>query len=252
MKAVIMAGGLGERLAPLTQIIPKPLLPLGESSVLEFTISKLKEQGFKEIILAVNYKSDLFERYLGDGSKYGLKIHYSKEKEKLGTGGPLKLVRDKLTEPFLVINGDILTNLNFNELKKFHSDNRAVLTTVSKVMELPMNYGIVRKTGNELHSIEEKPIISHEINAGIYFVSPEAVDEIPENKFFTMVDLIKKLKNNNKKVCAYTLKDYWLDIGHMKDYEKAQKDIKDGLLSVNGNGMNGDEEMINSWGERIK
>lgn len=134
MKAVIMAGGLGTRLRPFTQIIPKPLLPVGEKSVLEITISKLKSQGFDEIILAVSYKSDLFESYFGNGAKFGVKTFYSKEKKKLSTAGPLLLIKKKLSEPFLVINGDILTNMDFGKLLKFHTKNKADLTLVTKLI----------------------------------------------------------------------------------------------------------------------
>ena len=124
MKAVIMAGGLGERLKPFTEIIPKPLLPLGDKSIIEILIQRLKDSGVTEIILAINYRSELFESYLGDGSKHGVKITYAKEEKPLGTAGPLSNIKDQLTEPFIVINGDILTNLNFhlNERERFKID----------------------------------------------------------------------------------------------------------------------------------
>ena len=225
-----MAGGLGTRLRPFTQIIPKPLLPVGEKSVLEITISKLKFQGFDEIILAVSYKSDLFESYFGNGSKYGVKISYSKERKKLGTAGPLLLLKKKLTEPFLVINGDILTNMDFGKLTIFHTENKADLTLVTKIVQLPLHYGVVEKSGKVVKDVKEKHVVESEINAGIYYLSPSTLEFIPWNREFTMTELMKELIKNKKNVLAYPLKEYWLDIGQLKDYDQAQKDIKEGLI----------------------
>jgi len=231
LKAVILAGGLGTRLRPLTYLIPKPLLPLGEHSVLEISITKLKQHGVNEIFVATNYKSQMFEDYFGDGSKFGVKINYSREKEPLGTAGPLKLLMKHLQEPFLVIYGDILTSLNFQNLKEFHVKNKSDFTLVTKEAFLPVRYGIVESDGNMIKSIEEKPDIKNQINAGIYFLNPSVVDEIPDG-FFHMTDLAKKLIKQGKKVMKYQLDDYWLDIGQMQDYEKAQKDIKEGTFDL--------------------
>jgi NDP-mannose synthase len=232
MKAVIMAGGLGERLKPFTHIIPKPLLPVGESSVLEITIKKLKECGCTEVIIATNYKSHLFETYFGDGSRFDVPITYSKEEERLGTAGPLRLVKDKLTEPFLVINGDILTNLDFSQLKNFHHSQGAHATVVTKLNETPFHYGVVHTNGDDVHRLEEKPMMKTEILAGIYFLSPDVIDHIPEKQAYLMTDLIRKLIDSGKTVKRFTLKDYWLDIGQMKDYNQAQEDVKSGVLKV--------------------
>ena len=231
MKAVILAGGLGIRLRPLTYIIPKPLLPLGEHSVLEISITKLKQHGANEIFVATNYKSQMFEDYFGDGSKLGIKINYSREKEPLGTAGPLKLLKDKLSDPFLVIHGDILTSLDFQKLKDFHVKNKSDFTLVTKEAYLPVRYGIVESNGNMIKSIEEKPDIKNQINAGIYFLNPEVIDEIPDG-FFHMTDLAKKLIKQGKRVMKYQLDDYWLDIGQMQDYEKAQNDVKEGTFNL--------------------
>lgn len=226
MKAVILAGGLGSRLKPLTQIIPKPLLPIGESSILEITIQRLKSSGFKEIILAVNYKSHLFESYFNDGSRLGVKISYSKENKPLGTAGPVKLAEKQLTAPFLVMNGDILTNLDFAGLREFHIKNKADFTLATKLLKTPLHYGVVISKGETITKLEEKPMIESEINAGIYFVSPEVLKLIPEDSFYNMTDLIKRLIKEKKRVLRYVIKDYWLDIGQMEDYHKAQSDIK--------------------------
>lgn len=230
MKAVIMAGGLGTRLKPFTHIIPKPLLPVGEKSVLEIVMHKLKSQGFKEIILAVGYKSDLFESFFGNGSKFGLSIKYSKEKKRLGTAGPVRLVKDRLDEPFLVMNGDILTNMDFSKLKKFHKKNQSDFTLVTKKITLPLHYGVVEKNGNNILNIQEKPVVESEVSAGIYFLNPDVIDFIPPNRTFNMPDLMRALLNAHRNVLAYQLNDYWLDIGQLGDYQQAQKDFKKGLI----------------------
>lgn len=221
---------MGTRLKPFTHIIPKPLLPLGEKSLLEVTIQKLEEQGFTDIILAVNYKSDLFESYFGDGSKFGVKIRYSKEKQRLGTAGPLKLAAPYLSESFLVMNGDILTNMDFKKLRQVHVTNRADFTLVTKRIQLPLHYGVVEKKGDRILDIREKPIMEAEVSAGIYFVNADMLDFIPSDERFDMTELMKQLIAAGKNVHAYPLEDYWLDIGQMKDYQQAQEDFEDGLI----------------------
>lgn len=227
MKAVILAGGLGSRLKQFTGVIPKPLLPLGESSILEIIIKKLKEGGFNEIFIATNYKSYMFESCFGDGSKFGVKITYSKEKEFLGTAGPLKLLKDKLSEPFLVIYGDILASIDLRKLVEFHRKNKSDFTLVTKENYLPISYGIIESDGDIIKNIEEKPKVKTQINAGIYFLNPEAIDYIPEG-FFHMTQLAKELIRQGKKVMKYEFNGYWMDIGEKENYEKAQKDVENG------------------------
>lgn len=230
MKAVIMAGGIGQRLRPLTHIIPKPLLPVGERSVLEITINNLKEHGCTEVVLATNYKSDLFESYFGDGSKFGIHVVYSKEEKPLGTAGPLLLVRHLLHEPFLVMNGDILTNLDFNKLRKTHLSSGADITIVTKIIEIPFHYGVVESEGDQVIGLAEKPVMKNEILAGIYYLSPSVLDMIPLDTFYHMTTLIKDMIDQGKEVKKHVLADYWLDIGQMEDYHKAQDDYKNGYL----------------------
>ena len=223
MKAVIMAGGLGMRLRPITSVIPKPLLPIGDRTVLEIIIEKLKKSGFDEIMITTNYKSHLFETFLGDGSRLGVRINYSKEKERLGTAGPLRLIRKDLNEPFLVINGDIITMLDFSKLAEFHKKNSADFTLVSKELDIPLQYGVVECDGNRITDIKEKPPLKAEIIAGIYFMNPGIIDMIPKGPYL-MTDLVKKAIREGKNVFRYSLTDYWLDIGRMEDYEKAKKE----------------------------
>lgn len=232
MKAVIMAGGLGERLRPFTQVIPKPLLPVGEQSVLEIIIRALSQQGFDEVFLALNYQSSLFEAFFGDGSKWHIKISYTKEEKPLGTAGPLKLIEDRLKEPFLVINGDILTNLDFTKLAEFHRSNESVLTVCTKEIHMPLHYGVVHSEENRIVKIDEKPDVVSEVIAGIYILTPEAVSFIPKDAFYTMVDLLHDLMKAEKKVVQYHLNGYyWLDIGQMDDYQRAQDLYREGIFS---------------------
>ncbi|MBU2637807.1 MAG: NTP transferase domain-containing protein [Nanoarchaeota archaeon] len=229
MKVVIMAGGLGTRLRPLTHIIPKPLLPLGEQTILEITINKLKNHGFKEFILATNYKSDLFAAYLKDGSQLGVSITYSKEAKPLGTAGPLKLLASELNEPFIVINGDIITNLDFSKLYSTHISSKAKMTVVTKILQTPLQYGVITAEGDSVSAIEEKPNLKFEILAGIYVLSPEVLNIIPEG-MYNMPQLIRDLISCGENVRKYVLEDYWLDVGQMESYEQAQKDVKEGII----------------------
>lgn len=219
------------RLRPFTHVIPKPLLPVGEHSVLEINIKRLRECGFDDLIIATSYKSHLFESYFGNGSKFKVKIKYSKEKKPLGTAGPLKLLKDELKDPFLVIYGDILTSLDFRKLRDFHIQNNSDFTLVTKEIYLPVSYGIIESDGALIRNIEEKPVMKSQINTGIYFLNPEVIEYIPEG-FFHMTNLAKELIKKRKKVMKYELKDYWIDIGEKESYEKAQKDFENGNFNL--------------------
>jgi NDP-sugar pyrophosphorylase family protein len=223
MKAVILAGGLGTRLKPFTEIIPKPLLPIGEKSVLEIQIEHLKKAGFDEIFLATNYKSKYIENFFGDGSRYGVKLTISKEEKPLGTVGPLTLLTDKLKEPFLVMNGDVLTLMDFTSLYKFAIKKEAELTVSIKELITPFRFGNIFYDGDYVTKIEEKPNFKTNILAGVYIFRPEIFNLIPSNKYFGMDDLINKMLLLNKPISKYLISDYWLDIGQEDDYKKAQE-----------------------------
>ena len=231
MKAVILAGGLGERLRPLTKIIPKPLLPVGEQSVLEITLLAMKNHGIKEISVALNYQSELFRAFLGDGNRWGLTIYCSQEQTPLGTAGPLRLFAERLTEPFIVMNGDILTSLDFRSIMKSHVDSGALLTVATKELSLPLRYGIVDTKQGRIYSIREKPNLYAEVVAGIYVCNPSILSIIPEGKTYSMIDVMKHLLDNQMLVHHYPLHDYWLDIGQMEDYERAQELYAQGIFS---------------------
>jgi NDP-sugar pyrophosphorylase family protein len=223
MKAVILSGGLGTRLKPFTEVIPKPLLPIGEKAVLEIQIEHLKAYGFDEIILATNYKSTYIENFFGDGSKYGVKLTISKELIPLGTAGPVKLLQSELTEPFIVMNGDILTSLDYFSMYKFAVSQDSILTLGTKEIITPFQFGNIQLDGDYVCGIEEKPDFKTTILAGIYVFKPEVLKHIPEGTYYGMDKLIKDLIAKEIKITHYSIKEYWLDIGRIDDYEKAQK-----------------------------
>jgi NDP-sugar pyrophosphorylase family protein len=222
MKAVILAGGLGSRLKPFTEVIPKPLLPIGEKSVLEIQIERLKKFGFNEIFLCTNYKSDYIKNFFGDGSRYGVKLTISKEDKPLGTAGPLLLLKDELKEPFLVMNGDILSLIDFKKLYEYAKTIDSLLTISIKKEVLPFAFGNIFFEGDFVTDIQEKPNIITYILAGIYIMKPEIFELFPNNEYFGIDTLIKKMLEGKMPIAKYELKEYWLDIGRLNDYEKAQ------------------------------
>ena len=224
MKAVILAGGLGTRLKPFTEIIPKPLLPVGEKSVLEIQIELLKKHGFCEIFLATNYKSEYIENFFGNGDRYGVKLTISKEEKPLGSVGPLSLLKDKLCDaPFLVMNGDVLSKCNFSELYQFGSQINADLTVCIKELITPFRFGNIYFNGDYVTHIEEKPNIKTNILAGIYIMKPGIFEYIPYNEHLSMDTLMINMLNKNALIAKYEIKDYWLDIGVIDDYQKVQE-----------------------------
>ena len=222
--AVILAGGLGKRLFPLTELLPKTLLPIGNQSILESLISLLKRNNIKTIYLATNHLHDKIVNSIGDGKKYGIKIYYSREKKRLGTCGPLSLLENKIKKPFFVINGDILTTANLKKIKTHSLKKKTIFTVVTKEINLPFRFGKVTTKNDYITKLEEKPNYKQEILSGIYFCTPEIFKLIPKNTFFGIDDLIKKLMKKKIKIAKYLLKNYWIDIGQLDDYEIAKQD----------------------------
>ena len=227
MKAIILSGGLGSRLKPFTEVIPKPLLPIGEKAVLEIQIEHLKIHGFNDIILATNYMSDYIQSFFGDGSKYGVKLTISKEDKPLGTAGPVKLLQKMLNEPFIVMNGDILTSLNYSDLYQFASKQESILTISTKEIITPFQFGNIFTDGDFVTGIEEKPDFRTTILAGIYVFKPEILSLIPDDTYYGMDTLIKTMLGKQMPITHYPIKEYWLDIGQISDYEKAQEIYKE-------------------------
>lgn len=223
MKAIILAGGLGERLRPFTQAIPKPLLPIGEQSLLEVQVSNLVAAGFDEIYVATNYKSQYIENFIGDGSALGAKISYSREEEPLGTCGPVGLLREELDEPFILMNGDILTTIDFSRFYRFSVDEGTDFAIATKNIGTPFNFGSVQSEGNRIVRVDEKPEFLIEVVSGIYFMRPELLELIPVGVYFGIDDLIGRMLEDNRPIARYLMKEYWLDIGRIEDYSVAEE-----------------------------
>ena len=219
-KIVLMAGGLGTRLRPLTDKIPKPLLEVGGKPILETIITSFAKYGFIDFILSVSYKAEMIEEYFGDGSRFGVSIEYIHENKRMGTAGALNLMREKLNEPFFVMNGDLLTNINFQHMLEYHLFNQSVATMGVREYDFQVPYGVVNIEDHNILSIDEKPIQSFFVSGGVYVFSPEVLDLIP-NAYYDMPTLFEKLIENEKKSISFPIKDYWLDIGQISDYHKA-------------------------------
>jgi len=222
MKAVILAGGLGTRLRPFTEVIPKPLLPIGEKSLLEIQIERLKMHGFYEIFLATNYKADYINNFFGDGSRYGVKLSISKEEIPLGTAGPVTLIKKQLTEPFIVMNGDILSTIDFKKFYDFANALNSDLCVCIKTIIAPFAFGKISYDGDYVTEIQEKPDFETDVLAGIYVFKPALFEIIPDNEYFGMDMLIKLMLSKHRPIGKYHLREMWLDIGQIQDYEAAQ------------------------------
>lgn len=219
MKAIVLAGGLGTRLRPLTFAIPKPLIPVGERPILEILVENLKTHGVKDIYLAVGYRSDLIQLYFQDGRKFGVNIHYSQEEKRLGTAGPLRLIRDRfgLSEPVLVMNADIITQLNFHDFHESHLKTSAGITVGIRRYEYVVPYGVVETKEGQIHSVEERPRLSFDISCGIYVVSPDVISLVPEDQFFDMPDLIRAAIQKGYSAHAYEIRESWVAIESLGD-----------------------------------
>ena len=228
MKAVILAGGKGKRLKPYTTVFPKPLMPIGDKPVLEIVIQQLKSHGVDKIIMAVGHLAELVMAFFNDGSKYGVEIKYTREDKPLGTAGPLALMKAELKETFLMMNGDVLTTLNFSDLVNYHKRNGAIATIALKKRDVKIDFGVVElDEGNSIVGYTEKPEIDYLVSMGVYVFDPGVLEYIRPNKYLDFPNLIEKLISNGEKVKGYFYDGYWLDIGRSEDYEKANRDIKE-------------------------
>jgi dTDP-glucose pyrophosphorylase/CBS domain-containing protein len=224
---VIMAGGLGSRLRPLTDHMPKPLLQVGRRPLLETIIDSLVAHEFQQIFISVNYLADKIKNYFGDGSRFGARITYVEETQRMGTAGALGLLPARPTRPFLVINGDVLTKVNYGSLLSFHQDQGAVATMGVREYEFQVPYGVVNTNGLSITSIDEKPVHTFLINAGLYVLSPEALDLIPGNGFFDMPDLFRLAVSRGMTTQAFPIREYWMDIGKPDDFARANGEYDD-------------------------
>ncbi|MFQ3633688.1 sugar phosphate nucleotidyltransferase [Roseiflexus sp.] len=226
MKAVILAGGRGTRLAPYTTIFPKPLMPIGDKPILDIVIRQLSHYGFTDITLAVGYLSELLIAYFGDGERFGVTIRYSREEQPLGTAGPIALV-DGLDEPFLVMNGDVLTTLNFQELMEFHRSGTAVTTIATYPRRVKIDLGVIEHDEHGvLTRYVEKPTHHYRVSMGIYIFDPRALTYIPRGQRLDLPDLLMRMVHSGETVRCYPHDGYWLDIGRVDDYQQAVKDFE--------------------------
>lgn len=223
LQAVIMAGGFGTRLRPMTEDVPKPMIPVGEKPVLEHIINRLSGCGIKEIKITTHYLSDKIKDYFGDGKNFDVTLDYINEENPLGTAGALSQIEDA-KDPLLVINGDILTDIDFGKMFEFHREQRADLTVGVRRYEFQVPYGVIQCEGSEIQAIHEKPLHQFFVNAGIYILQPQILTFIPKEQRYDMTDLIKRLISENKNVVSFPIREYWLDIGQPTDLEKALKD----------------------------
>ncbi len=220
-KVILMVGGLGTRLRPLTENTPKPMLPVGGKPILQTIVEKFVSYGFINIVMCVGYKSNIIQDFFEDGSKFGANIEYILEEKRMGTAGALSLLETKPDEPFFVMNGDLLTNVNFEHLLEFHLANDSMATMCVREYDFQVPYGVVNVKHGKILSIEEKPVQKFFVSAGIYMLDSKCIDIIPENEFYDMPTLFDKLIVMNENTISFPLREYWLDIGRMEEYEKA-------------------------------
>jgi NDP-mannose synthase len=225
MKAVILAGGKGTRLAPYTKILPKPLMPIGDMPILEILIYQLKRAGVDEIILAVGHLAEAIQAYFKDGRQFGVNIRYSFEKNALGTAGPLSLI-EGLDSSFLVLNGDVLTDLNFHALVRSHQQTNAAATIAMHKRHLQIDLGVLElNSSNRIRAYVEKPQFHFNVSMGIYVFEPHVLAHIPHNHYFDFPELVQLLIASGDSVMGYTFDGYWHDLGHPDDYEQAVKEF---------------------------
>jgi len=226
MKAIVLAGGKGTRLAPYTKILPKPLMPLGDMPILEILLRQMKKAGVEEAILTVGHLAELLRAFFQDGARFGLKIDYSFEDKPLGTAGPLSLVAERLDDTFLVMNGDVLTTLDLRELVRAHHQSGAIATIASHARKVKVDLGVLEFDGsNFLTGYIEKPTYDFFVSMGIYVFEPEVLQYIQYNQYLDFPDLVLKLIQSGERVMGYQFEGYWQDLGRPDDYEMAVKEF---------------------------
>ena len=230
MRAVIMAGGLGTRLRPFTDELPKPMLPVGGRPLMEHIIEQLSKAGIRDVHVSTHYKPEHIINHFGDGRAFGINLTYLNEEQPLGTAGALGLLSlPKGTQ--LVINGDILTQINFGAMLAFHQEHRAEMTVGVRRYDVQVPYGVIECEGTRVSSLTEKPQLSLLVNAGVYLLEPSVYELIPRERSFNMTDLIGLLLDAGRAVISFPIREYWLDVGQHTDYSQAQNDIKNGRLA---------------------
>lgn len=222
---VLMAGGLGTRLGDLTKETPKPMLRVGDKPLLETIVRNFIDQGFDNFYFSVNYKAEIIEEHFGDGEKFGAQIRYIREAKRTGTAGSLSLLPEQPHEPVIVVNGDLLAKIDYTHMLDRHVDAGVTATMGVSEHQFQIPYGVVHETNGYISRIEEKPIHKSLISAGVYVLSPAALAYVPKDTFFDMPSLFEELIECNLRAATYKVHGYWLDIGQIPDYQKANDDI---------------------------
>lgn len=223
-RVVLMAGGFGTRLRPLTEHTPKPMLHVGNKPILETIIGNFKKYGFTNIIISVSYKAKVIEDYFKDGKEFGVNIEYIHENKRMGTAGALSLMRDKLEGTFFVMNGDLLTNVNFENMLEYHINSASSATMGVREYDFQVPYGVVDIKDKKIVGITEKPVHSFYVSAGIYVLEPEVLELIPEDKFYDMPTLFEEMIEKKMQSYSFPISEYWLDIGQIDEFKKANSD----------------------------
>ncbi|AIE86647.1 nucleotidyltransferase family protein [Fimbriimonas ginsengisoli] len=227
VQAVIMAGGFGTRLYPLTEQTPKSMLPVGDRPLMEHVIQSLRSAGIRQMSITTHYLAEKIIDHFGDGSQFGVNIRYCREETPLGTAGALSLL-GRPADPTLVLNGDILTNVNYRSLAKFHKGHQADMTVCVRQYDHQVPYGVIQSEGEFIKGITEKPRYTFFVNAGIYLLEPHLYDRIPSGSRFDMPQLVESVIADGGRVVSFPIIEYWLDIGQTADYDRAQVDMKSG------------------------
>jgi dTDP-glucose pyrophosphorylase len=223
-KVILMAGGLGTRLMPLTKDYPKPMLVVGKQPILQTIIESFKDYGLCDITLCLNYKSEIIKDFCGDGKRFGVDISYIQEEKRLGTAGALSLLPEKPEVPVIVMNADVMTTVNFKSLLEFHGQNDALATMALKEYVFSVPYGVAKIEGERLMGLVEKPQQTFFISSGIYVLSPQAVSLVPKDTFYDMPELFNAMLKDQKKVSVFLFKEHWIDIGQTQELERANSD----------------------------
>ena len=223
-RVILMVGGLGTRLRPLTQDTPKPMLKVGNKPILQTIVEKFAEYGFVNITMCVNFNASIIRDYFGDGKEFGVNIDYVLEQKRMGTAGALSLLKERPSEPFFVMNGDLLTNVNFEHIFNYHTLHKATATMCVREYDYEVPYGVVKMNDNKITAIAEKPVQKFFVSAGIYMLSPEILDFIPQDEFYDMPTLFEKAIAQDKNVISFPIHEYWIDIGRLEEYQKANEE----------------------------
>jgi dTDP-glucose pyrophosphorylase len=224
-RVVLMAGGEGLRLRPLTEHTPKPMLDVGGRPILETIVRRLADSGFSEFHISVNYRADVIRNHFGDGTSLDVNVSYIDEERPLGTAGPLAKLCSDATDPVLVMNGDILSKIDPVQLFDFHRENGSAATMAVRSYEVQVPYGVVDIDDNQIRGMHEKPVTRHFINAGIYVLEPEALALVPEDRAFDMPELFDACRAAGLPTLAYPIQEYWVDIGQIDDYRRTNEEF---------------------------